>query len=86
MASPLQFAYRTQKAIGLFDTDPVYEAVSGLVRPEGTLRCCVYSPCGRYFAWASAEGVSVADASAGHVVTSLAILNVFQLGFSPGGS
>lgn len=24
-------------------------------RPEGNLRCCAYSPCGRYFAWASPE-------------------------------
>jgi hypothetical protein len=24
-------------------------------RPEGNLRCSAYSPCGRYFAWASPE-------------------------------
>ena len=24
-------------------------------RPEGNLRCCAYSPCGNYFAWASPE-------------------------------
>ncbi len=64
----------------------VYQALSGFARPEGNLRCCVYSPCGRYFAWVSADGVAVADASAGHLVASLAIPNVFELGFSPRGS
>lgn len=102
MASPLQFAYRTQKAIGLFNaaklakgaaSSPVadeaaeYSPVSGFVNPEGNLRCCVYSPCGRYFAWASNEGVSVVDASAGHLLASLPDLTtVYELGFSPRGS
>ncbi len=86
MASPLQFAYRTQKAIGLFDADPVFESLPGFVRPEGNLRCCVYSPCGRYFAWAASDGVSIVDASLGRLIASLPITNVFELGFSPGGT
>ncbi|OAA59847.1 eukaryotic translation initiation factor subunit [Niveomyces insectorum RCEF 264] len=88
MASPLQFAYRTQKAIGVFDADPVYESLPGFVPPptDATLRCCVYSSCGRYFAWASATAVAVCDASVGHVLTSLPLDNVFELGFSPGGT
>ena len=87
MASPLQFAYRTQKAIGVFDAAPVYEALPGFVKPEGNLRCCVYSPCGRYFAYASNEGVTIVDASVGHVLTSLPpIANVFEISFSPKGS
>ncbi|KAI5863709.1 translation initiation factor eIF-2A [Durotheca rogersii] len=86
MASPLQFAYRTQKAIGVTDADPVYEPLPGFVRPEGTLRCCVYSPCGRYLAWASTERVTVVDASVGHIVTTIQIFNVFEVAFSPRGS
>ncbi|KAL2176710.1 eukaryotic translation initiation factor eIF2A-domain-containing protein [Thermothelomyces heterothallicus CBS 202.75] len=86
MASPLQFAYRTQKAIGVFDAAPVYEALPGFAKPEGNLRCCVYSPCGRYFAYASNEGVVVVDASVGHVLASLPIANVYELGFSPRGT
>jgi translation initiation factor 2A len=86
MASPLQFAYRTQKAIGVFDAAPVYESLPGFVKPEGNLRCCVYSPCGRYFAYASNEGVVVVDASVGHVLTSLILANVFDLAFSPRGN
>lgn len=86
MASPLQFAYRTQKAIGVFDAAPVYASLPGFVKPEGNLRCCIYSPCGRYFAWASNEGVSVVDASTGQVLASLALTAVYELGFSPRGT
>ncbi|KAI0121942.1 translation initiation factor eIF-2A [Daldinia grandis] len=86
MANPLQFAYRTQKAIGVTDAAPVYEPLPGFVKPEGNLRYCVYSPCGRYLAWVSNECVCVIDASVGHVLTSISILNVFEVAFSPRGS
>lgn len=86
MASPLQFAYRTQKAIGVFDAAPAYAPLPGFVKPEGNLRCCLYSPCGRYFAWASNEGVSVVDTSAGQVLASLSLPAVYELGFSPRGT
>ncbi|KAI4260026.1 MAG: hypothetical protein LQ352_000522 [Teloschistes flavicans] len=86
MAVATQFAYRTSKEIGVVDAAPIYRRLPGLERPEGNLRCCVYSPCGRYFAWASPERVTVVDASAGHLVTTLPSQNVFELGFSPLGS
>ncbi|KAK4664876.1 uncharacterized protein QC763_508440 [Podospora pseudopauciseta] len=86
MASPLQFAYRTQTAIGVFDAAPVYEALPGFVKPQGNLRCCVYSPCGRYFAYATNDGISVVDASVGHVLTSLPLPMVYEISFSPGGT
>ncbi|KAL8759961.1 MAG: hypothetical protein Q9199_000429 [Rusavskia elegans] len=86
MAAPTQFAYRTSRNIGAVDAAPVYQPLPGFRRPEGNLRCCVYSPCGRYFAWASPERVTVADASNGHVITTLPAENVFELGFSPLGS
>ncbi|KAI0023960.1 translation initiation factor eIF-2A [Xylariomycetidae sp. FL0641] len=86
MANPLQFAYRTQKAIGITDAAPVYEPLPGFVKPEGNLRCCVYSPCGRYFAWASNERVCVVDASVGHVLATLLVANVYEVAFSPCGS
>jgi len=54
--------------------------------PEGNLRCCVYSPDGRFFSWASPEKVTVIDASVGHVVTELPAENVYELGFSPAGT
>jgi translation initiation factor 2A len=86
MASPLQFAYRTQKAIGVFDAAPSYQPLPGFAKPEGNLRCCVYSPCGRYFAWASSEAVSVVHASNGASATSMLIQNVYELSFSPEGT
>ncbi|KAK4160097.1 putative cytosolic translation initiation factor 2A [Cladorrhinum sp. PSN259] len=86
MASPLQFAYRTQKAIGVFDAAPVYEALPGFVKPEGNFRCSVYSPCGRYFAYATNEGVVVVDASVGHILTSLDLPLVNDMAFSPHGT
>lgn len=100
MASLLQFAYRTQKAIGLFNvarldkaTDVAdgaaapYSAVSGFDKHEGNFRCCVYSACGRYFAFASNDNVSVVDATTGTTVTSLpGLALVNELGFSPLGT
>ncbi|KZF24683.1 translation initiation factor eIF-2A [Xylona heveae TC161] len=86
MAAPTQFAYRSVKDIGVVDAAPVYESLPGFQNPEGHLRCCAYSPCGRYFAWASPEQVSVIDASVGHIITTLPADNVFELGFSPLGT
>ncbi|KAK2628827.1 hypothetical protein QTJ16_001930 [Diplocarpon rosae] len=86
MALPTQFAYRTLKEIGVFDAAPVYKPLPGFQKPEGPSRCSVYSPCGRYFAWASTAGVTVVDASVGHVITSLPTPNVYELDFSPRGS
>lgn len=86
MASPLQFAYRTQKAIGVFDTDPVYAAVPGFVGPEGNLRTCVYSPCGRFFATATNDIITIVDASSGSPLASIPVVNVFEISFSPKGN
>jgi len=86
MAQPTQLAYRTSKSIGVFDAAPVYAPLPGFQRPEGNLRCCVYSPDGRFFAWASPDSVNVIDASVGHVVTTLPAENVYELGFSPAGT
>ncbi|TEA15064.1 Eukaryotic translation initiation factor 2A [Colletotrichum sidae] len=74
------------KGIGLFDAAPAYQPLAGFNKPEGNLRCCAYSPCGRYFAWASPEVVTVVDASTGSEVLALPILNVYELGFSPLGN
>lgn len=46
----------------------------------------MYSPDGRFFAWASPENVTVVDASVGYVVTTLPAENVYELGFSPAGT
>lgn len=86
MASPLQFSYRTLKTIGITDAAPVYEPLAGFTKPEGNLRCSAYSPCGRFFGWSSPEAVNVVDATTGHQVLSLPIINVYELAFSPQGT
>ncbi|KAJ5692133.1 hypothetical protein N7462_001556 [Penicillium macrosclerotiorum] len=86
MAAPTQLAYRTLKGVGIMDAAPVYEPLSGFVRPEGNIRCSAYSPCGRYYAWASPEQVTIVDASVGHTVSTIPADNVFELGFSPLGT
>ncbi|WEW57575.1 hypothetical protein PRK78_003042 [Emydomyces testavorans] len=86
MAAPTQLAYRTLKGIGILDASPVYEPLPGFTRPEGNLRCCAYSPCGRYFAWAAPEGVSIVDPSVGYIIATLPAENVYEIGFSPLGT
>ncbi|EZF70534.1 hypothetical protein H105_07173 [Trichophyton soudanense CBS 452.61] len=86
MAAPTQLAYRTVKGIGILDAAPVYESLPGFVRPEGNLWCSAYSACGRYFAWAAPEGVTVIDASVGHIVNQIPAENVYEIDFSPLGT
>lgn len=86
MASSLQFAYRTQKTIGVFNAAPTYEPLTGFVKPEGNLRCCDYSPCGRFFAWASSESVIAVKTSDGQEVLNLPLASVYEIGFSPRGN
>ncbi|KAJ6261794.1 Eukaryotic translation initiation factor [Drechslerella dactyloides] len=80
-----QFAYRTQKSIGLTEGFPEYESLSGFGKPEGALRCCVYSPDGRYFAYAAAENVTIVDANTGSVDLVLPVPAI-EIAFSPRGS
>ncbi|KIV83701.1 hypothetical protein PV11_05703 [Exophiala sideris] len=86
MALTTQFAFRTLKGIGVVNGAPTYEPLPGLERPEGNLRCYAYSPCGRYFAWASPEKVNIISADTGAIVSTLPAENVFELGFSPLGT
>ncbi|KAJ5801356.1 uncharacterized protein N7518_003424 [Penicillium psychrosexuale] len=86
MAAPTQLAFRTLKGISIMDAAPVYQPLSGFAKPEGNLRCSGYSPCGRYFAWASPENVTIIDPSVGQVVGTIPAENVFELGFSPLGT
>ncbi|KAI4593948.1 hypothetical protein KJ359_008736 [Pestalotiopsis sp. 9143b] len=86
MANPLQFAYRTQKAIGVTNAAPVYEPLAEFAKPEGNLRCCVYSPCGRYLAWATNDRVGIVDATSGHLVATVPVVSIFDVAFSPRGT
>lgn len=68
------------------DAAPTYAPLLGFQKPEGASRCCTYSPCGRYFAWATNDGVTCVDTSSGRVIANLPTPNVYELGFSPRGS
>ena len=86
MAVPTQFAYRTLKEIGITDAAPLYAPLPGFDKVEGNSRCITYSPCGRYFAYATNDGVTTVETFTGYVVGKLAIPNVYEVGFSPKGS
>ncbi|KAG9790947.1 translation initiation factor eIF-2A, partial [Aureobasidium melanogenum] len=86
MSVRTQFAFRTLKGIGVVNGAPSYEPLPGFEKPQGNLRCCVYSPCGRYFAWAAPESVSIINADTGAIISTLPAENVFELGFSPLGT
>ncbi|KAI5287146.1 hypothetical protein KEM52_001723 [Ascosphaera acerosa] len=86
MAQATQLASRTLKGVSLLNAAPVYEPVPGFVKPEGNVRCCLYSPCGKYFAYAATEGVTIVDPVSGSTVAFLPLQNVFELGFSPHGT
>ncbi|KAK5081630.1 hypothetical protein LTR05_007763 [Lithohypha guttulata] len=81
-----QITYRTAKGVGVLNAAPEYQPLPGFTGPEGNIRCCVYSPCGRYLAWADTQKVYVINADTAHVVTTLPTDNVFELGFSPKGT
>jgi translation initiation factor 2A len=85
-APPPQFSFRTLKEIGLTDAAPAYAPVPGFTRPQGNSRCCIYSPCGRYFAYAAVEAVHIVDSATGSPVAELPVPNVYELAFSPRGS
>lgn len=83
----MQFAYRTlKKGVALVDADPAYAPLPGFDAPQGPTRCSTYSLCGRYYAWATVEGVTVVDTASGNIVTSLTMTQVVDIGFSPHGS
>jgi translation initiation factor 2A len=84
MADSLQFAWRTQKAIGVTDAAPLYAPLSGFAKAEGAhLRCSAYSPCGRFFAYSANDRVDIVDASQGHVLTTLNLPWSTSLPFLP---
>ncbi|KAK9471203.1 eukaryotic translation initiation factor eIF2A-domain-containing protein [Dipodascopsis tothii] len=83
MAPINQFFYRTSKSIGLTESVPVYEDIEAFDKPSGNMRVCVYSPDGKYFAYASAEDVKVVDAESGATRQVIPAANVYEIGFSP---
>ncbi|KAF8465947.1 eukaryotic translation initiation factor eIF2A-domain-containing protein [Kalaharituber pfeilii] len=77
---------RTQKTVGVVNAAPLYQSLPGFERPQGSLRCCCYSPDGRWFAWAVQEDVKIAEAETGAIKTTLPAAGVHEISFSPKGN
>ncbi|KAJ1818847.1 hypothetical protein LPJ60_004103 [Coemansia sp. RSA 2675] len=82
-----QFAYRSQKAIGVFNAPPA--AAEELVlpnKPVDETKAIGYSADGRYLAWASAAEVRVVDAQSLNTVSVISRPGIVDVQFSPSGT
>jgi translation initiation factor 2A len=84
MAQPSQFAFRAAKAVGVVDAYPAYTSLHHVASVN--CRTAQYSPCGRWWAWATPTTVTVIDTVSAATVMTLDLFNVFELEFSPRGS
>jgi len=84
MALPSQFAFRTVKAVGVVDAHPSYTSVYNVA--DVNCRIAQYSPCGRWWAWATPTSVNVIETTSSTTVMTLPLNNVFELEFSPRGT
>ncbi|KAI9451986.1 eukaryotic translation initiation factor eIF2A-domain-containing protein [Lactarius psammicola] len=81
-----QYAFRTQKSVGLVGGTPTYDPIGAFQAPESTARTYQYSPDGRFFALAVPSGVRIHQAETADLLQELAIPNVVELKFSPRGT
>ncbi|KAJ2491223.1 hypothetical protein IWW37_002475 [Coemansia sp. RSA 2050] len=82
-----QFAYRSQKAIGVFNAPPA--AAEELVlpnKPVDETKAIGYSADGRYLAWASAAEVRIVDAQSLNIVSVIDRPGIVNVQFSPSGT
>ncbi|GJJ11775.1 hypothetical protein Clacol_006013 [Clathrus columnatus] len=79
----LQYAFRSQKQLGLVGGSPSYEPMEGFQKPEATSRTYVYSLDGKLFAYAVPAGVFIINAEDGSLLREIPLPNVIELGFSP---
>ncbi|KIJ32447.1 hypothetical protein M422DRAFT_213804 [Sphaerobolus stellatus SS14] len=80
---PQQYAFRSQKQLGLIGNGPSYAPVDGFEKPDATARICEYSRDGKLFAYVLPTGVRIINSEDGALVQEIAIPNVVELGFSP---
>ncbi|KAL5528898.1 hypothetical protein ACEPAG_4872 [Sanghuangporus baumii] len=88
MTSPMsqQYAFRSQKSLGLVGGSPSYESVKGFEAPEAPIRTYVYSPDGRLFAYVLSDCVCVHYAENAELLRELPLPNVIEISFSPRGT
>lgn len=81
-----QFAYRSQRSIGLVGGAPDYESSKGFEAPAATARTYVYSPDGRLFAYVLPDRVQIHYAESAELLRELPLPNTVEISFSPRGT
>ncbi|KAJ2333419.1 hypothetical protein GGH92_008616, partial [Coemansia sp. RSA 2673] len=82
-----QFAYRSQKAIGVFNAPPaVAEELVLPNKPADETKALGYSANGKYLAWSSATEVRIVDAESLNTVSVIARPSIVSVQFSPSGT
>lgn len=80
---PQQYAFRSQKQLGLIANAPSYVPVDGFEKPDATARIYEYSLDGRLFAYVVPTGLRIIQSDDGSCIRKIDIPNVVELGFSP---
>ncbi|KAL5636256.1 hypothetical protein ACGC1H_004913 [Rhizoctonia solani] len=78
-----QYAFRSQKQLGLVGGLPEFAPIDAFDKPSTTARTCTYSQDGRLFAYIIPEGVYIVDAGTFKVVQAIEVPNIVELAFSP---
>ncbi|KAI9502630.1 eukaryotic translation initiation factor eIF2A-domain-containing protein [Coemansia spiralis] len=83
---PTQFAFRSQKDVGVCNAPPTSSAVELAVKPTEEVRSLKYSPDGQYLAWSVSSEIRIVDAQ---TLAAVAVINhsgAVDVQFSPKGT
>ncbi|CAE6469030.1 unnamed protein product [Rhizoctonia solani] len=78
-----QYAFRSQKQLGLVGGLPEFAPIDAFEKPSTTSRAYTYSQDGRLFAYILPVGVCIVDAGTFKVVQVIEVPNIVELSFSP---
>jgi len=78
-----QYAYRSQKTLGLLGGTPDYESLKGFESPPATCRLFSYSSDGRLFAYIVPEGVRIHYSENAELLREILLPNILDVKFSP---
>ncbi|KAH7340102.1 translation initiation factor eIF-2A [Rhizoctonia solani] len=78
-----QYAFRSQKQLGLVGGLPEFAPIDAFDKPSATARAYTYSQDGRLFAYIIPAGVYIVDAGTSKVVQAIEVPNIVELSFSP---
>ncbi|KAH9842442.1 eukaryotic translation initiation factor eIF2A-domain-containing protein [Rhodofomes roseus] len=81
-----QYAFRSQKALGLVGGTPNYEPLDHFQAPDVSARTYQYSADGRLYAYAVPSGVRIFQAESAQLLQELPLPNIVDIAFSPRGT